>query len=184
MTHSPYGRNPKTTNKPSSPPRGKTAAPEEPRATNAAAELGGVGQEPSAPKHSLASLALWASVEEFSARLSFGIEPPLYPPDAVAHILARALYGLAHAGELLKDITQLFDAMPKEMRRELGEVFDQVAATWLERGAGKVTKKRGRGNLRANDKPTDVNPDAGHGAADGFGGTDFPTPGPDEDRPQ
>lgn len=178
MTHSPYGRNPKTTNKPSPPPRGKVTTPEEARAANAA-EPEAIGQESGPFRVTMEEAALVVAARDVAD--SFGLDP-----NTVAHGAARVLYALADANRLSAELSELYKNASPEFKEAYATYLDQAARVWLERRAEPKLKKRGRGTLRAvaPDKPTDVNPDAGHGAADGFGGTDFPTPGPDEDRPQ
>lgn len=170
MSHSPYGRNPKT--EPSPPPRGKTTTPEEARAANAATEPDAVGQEPGPFRvDSIEEGALIVAARDVAE--SFGLEP-----SAVALGAARVLYALADANRLSAELSGLVKDTSPEFKEAYAAQLDQAARVWLERRS--EPKKKGRGKT----KP--VNPDAGHGAADGFGGSDFPPtmPGPDEGRPQ
>ncbi len=169
MSHSPYGRNPKT--EPNPPPRGKTTTPEEARAANAAHELEAVGQESGPLRVTMEEVALVVAARDVAE--SFGLEP-----GAVAHGAARVLYALADANRLSVELSGLV----KDTSPEFKEAYAQAARVWLERRSEPKPKSKGRGKT----KSADVNPDAGHGAADGFGGSDFPPtmPGPDEGRPQ
>lgn len=174
MSHSPYGRNPKT--EPSPPPRGKTTTPEEARAANAATEPDAVGQEPGPFRvDSIEEGALIVAARDVAE--SFGLEP-----SAVALGAARVLYALADANRLNVELSGLFKDTSPEFKEAYATHLDQAARMWLERRSEPKPKGKGRGKA----KPADVNPDAGHGAADGFGGSDFPPtmPGPDEGRPQ
>jgi hypothetical protein len=170
LSHSPYGRNPKT--EPSPPPRGKTTTPEEARAANAAHELEAVGQESGPFRVTMEEVALVVAARDVAE--SFGLEP-----SAVALGAARVLYALADANRLSAELSGLISGTSPEFKEAYAKL-DQAARVWLERRS--EPKKKGRGKA----KSTDVNPDAGHGAADGFGGSDFPPtmPGPDEGRPQ
>lgn len=173
MSHSPYGRNPKT--EPNPPPRGKTTTPEEARAANAAHELEAVGQESGPLRVTMEEVALVVAARDVAE--SFGLEP-----GAVAHGAARVLYALADANRLSVELSGLVKDTSPEFKEAYAAQLDQAARVWLERRSEPKPKSKGRGKT----KSADVNPDAGHGAADGFGGSDFPPtmPGPDEGRPQ
>lgn len=170
-THSPYGRNPKT--EPNPPPRGKTTTPEEARSASAAA----VGQEPGPFRvASMEEGALIVAARDVAE--SFGLEP-----SAVALGAARVLYALADANRRLSaELSGLISGTSPEFKEAYAAQLDQAARVWLERRSEPKPKSKGRGKT----KSADVNPDAGHGAANGFGGSDFPPtmPGPDEGRPQ
>lgn len=164
-THSPYGRNPK-----------KTTTPEEARSASAAAELKAVGQEPGPFRvASMEEGALIVAARDVAE--SFGLEP-----SAVALGAARVLYALADANRLSAELSGLISGTSPEFKEAYAAQLDQAARVWLERRSEPKPKSKGRGKT----KSADVNPDAGHGAANGFGGSDFPPtmPGPDEGRPQ
>lgn len=176
MSHSPYGRNPKT-DKPSPPPSCKTTTPEEARVANAAHELEAVGQGSGPLRVTTEEVALVVAARDVAE--SFGLEP-----GAVALGAARVLYALADANRLSVELSGLVKDTSPEFKEAYAAQLDQAARVWLERRSEPKPKPKGKGRGEA--KSADVNPDAGHGAADGFGGSDFPPtmPGPDEDRPQ
>lgn len=167
-THSPYGRNPK-----------KTTTPEEARSASAAAERPSrIRRRVEPGPFRVASMeegALIVAARDVAE--SFGLEP-----SAVALGAARVLYALADANRLSAELSGLISGTSPEFKEAYAAQLDQAARVWLERRSEPKPKSKGRGKT----KSADVNPDAGHGAANGFGGSDFPPtmPGPDEGRPQ
>lgn len=121
------------------------------------------GQEPRAPEHTVASLALWAAVDELALKLEVN-------QDDLAHTVTRALFAAANAGDLSREVAELIRRMPPELRASHFAAFDELARMWLERP--KEKKRRGRG---AAEEIADL-------AATSRVAVDFPTPGPDEGR--
>lgn len=142
---------------------------------NAAAELDAVGQEPMpfelTPEEAAAVIAMRDAAERWgldSAR--------------VAQLAARGLFLASDVQSLAAELALIWTKLPSETKETYASQLDELASRWLQQRSDGPPKKKGRGKA----KPADVNPDAGHGAADGFGGTDYPPtmPGPDEGRPQ
>jgi hypothetical protein len=153
----PYGRNPKTATPADPPPR-----------TN-------IGQEPSGFEPSVFEVDLVFAARDFAARIHV-------EADDVARLLARSLYAALDAARLSSELINLADSAKASGALDgHAQVIDELCQRWLDRPK---PKKRGRGKTA--EPPATPNPDNGHGAGDGFGGTDFPPtfPGPDKDRPQ
>lgn len=158
MSHSPYGRNPKT-------------SAEMARTAGELMNKAKAKPEPTKPGDAIGCVpnGLELAPEELAA---------VFASFSVARLLARAL-------NIASDTQQLFGEMSKAVAKlpdDVKENFTAMFAEAAERFLGERDAAKGRGKA----KPADVNPDAGHGAADGFGGTDYPPtmPGPDEGRPQ
>lgn len=166
MSHSPYGRN-------------KTESPkaEPPKSTDGARPYFS-GQEPGPFKTTAEEAALVIACREAAER--FGVKPEHYMLTA-----ARVVWAASDTQQLAAELVKLWNQAQKSGALDgHAQLVDAYARLWLEcRGA---PKKNGKPNpLRLCEQAADPpNPDAGHGAADGFGGTDFPEPGPDEGRPQ
>lgn len=120
-------------------------------------------QVPVPELHTVASLALWAAVDELALKLKVN-------QDDLAHTVARALFAAANAGDLSREVAELIRRMPPELRASHFAAFDELARMWLERP--KEKKRRGRG---AAEEIADL-------AATSRVAVDFPTPGPDEGR--
>lgn len=173
MSHSPYGRNPTSkTDQPSPPPSGKTTTPNEAAAANAADEL---GQEPSpfevTPEEAAAVIVMRYAAERWQL-----------DPARVAQLAAKALFLASDVTSLGEEFARVLAKLSPEVKEQYRTQLDSLARAYLDSRADDAAPKKGRGKR----KPAHVNPDAGHGAADGFGGSDFPPtmPGPDEGRPQ
>ncbi|MBK8997450.1 MAG: hypothetical protein IPM35_17110 [Myxococcales bacterium] len=164
MSHSPYGRNQAAQADKPNPPRGKVTTPEEARAS--------IAEEPRAfevtPEEAAAVIAMRDAAERW------GLDPA-----RVARLAAKSLFLASDVTSLGHELGRTWLELSPELKERYAAQLERLARAFLDDRAepGASKKKRGKS------KPADVNPDAGHGAADGFGGSDFPAPGPDEDRP-